>query len=145
MNATERGESLVSVVVGVAIAAVATTAAIAGTLAAARHFGPDPVATALEQSARRELRVAVDLAKYRGAILPPTSIATTIPLPSASPLDATLSFTATPHADGSIDLRVRAASVTDPSERASAATTIPAPAPLPSSLVPATAGAAAPQ
>ncbi len=145
MGDAERGESLIGVVVAVAVVATATTALLACTLAAVRHFGPDPIAAALERSARRELRIAVDLLKYQGASVPAASIATTIPLPSASPFAADLDLARVTRADGSLVVTVEARSVSDPGERVTLSASLAAPAPLPSALVPAARDGSAPE
>src|SRR5271170_7819567 len=52
---SERGESMVEVVVAVAIFGVASAALLAGTIAAAHRFGPDPAAAALRRALQREM------------------------------------------------------------------------------------------
>ncbi len=145
MDDAERGESLIGVVVAVALVATAMTALLASLLAAAHRFGPDPVAAALQRSARRELRIAADLAKYRGASLVPTSVATTLPLPSAAPIAAHLRLDAIADADGSLDVTITATSDANPNERAVVTRLLAPPVPLPSSDVPAARDGAAPQ
>jgi hypothetical protein len=141
----ERGDSLVEVVIAVAIVAIAV-GALGGTLIAAeRRFGPDPIESALEATTTREMRIAVDVMKYQGASLPSTSLATTIPLPSGSPLPVVLSVTSATAADGSVTIVLSADDSDDASKSATLSQTIAAPAPLPGARVPAVSGGSAPQ
>lgn len=145
MNDLERGDSLVEVVIAVAIVAIAV-GALGGTLIAAeRRFGPDPIESALEATTTREMRIAVDVMKYQGASLPSTSLATTIPLPSGSPLPVVLSVTSATAADGSVTIVLSADDSDDASKSATLSQTIAAPAPLPGARVPAVSGGSAPQ
>ncbi|HTC30914.1 MAG TPA: hypothetical protein VK702_09285 [Candidatus Acidoferrum sp.] len=145
MNDLERGDSLVEVVIAVAIVAIAV-GALGGTLIAAeRRFGPDPIESALEATTTREMRIAVDVMKYQGASLPSTSLATTIPLPSGSPLPVVLSVTSATAADGSVTIVLSADDSDDASKSATLSQTIAAPAPLPGARVPAVSAGSAPQ
>jgi hypothetical protein len=145
VNDLERGDSLVEVVIAVAIVAIAV-GALGGTLIAAeRRFGPDPIESALEATTTREMRIAVDVMKYQGASLPSTSLATTIPLPSGSPLPVVLSVTSATAADGSVTIVLSAIDSDDASKSATLSQTIAAPAPLPGARVPAVSGGSAPQ
>jgi hypothetical protein len=141
----ERGDSLIEVVVSVAIAAIAVGAFAAGTIAAFHRFGADPVQSALEATVTREMRIAVDLLKYQGASVPPASVATTIPMPSGSPLSVQLTLGTSSDADGSVTVTITATSTNDTAKTASATQTIAAPAPLPGARIPAAAPGAAPQ
>jgi prepilin-type N-terminal cleavage/methylation domain-containing protein len=141
----ERGDSLLEVVVAVAIFAIAAGALAAATIAAAHRFGPDPIASALEATVTREMRVAVDVMKYQGGSLTPTTIATTIPMPSGSPLPAQLSLAATTAPDGAVTIVLTATSTDDSSKSVTMSQTIAAPAPLPGARIPAAANGAAPQ
>jgi len=141
----ERGESLIEVVVAVAIVAIVASALGAAAIAAFHRFGPDPIQTALEQSVAREMRVAVDVVKYQGASIPATSVATTIPLPSGSPLPVTYGVSSNAAADGSVTIVLTATDANDTTKTATLRETIVAPAPLPGARVPAGASGAAPQ
>ena len=145
MRASERGESLIEVVVSCAIIAVVTGSIGAALIAAAHRFGPDPVTQTLEQTVAAEMRIAVDLAKYQSAGLPSTTIATTAPLPSGSPLPISLSLTSVSAADGSIVVTISASNASEGTERATMTQTILAPAPLPNAAIPASSAGAAPQ
>ena len=145
MRSLERGDSLVEVVIAVAIIAIAVGALGAALIAAEHRFGPDPIESALEATVAREMRVAVDVMKYQGATLPSTSVATTIPLPSGSPLSAHLSASSTTAADGSVTIVLQASDDNDASKSATLRQTIAAPAPLPGARVPALNGGSAPQ
>jgi Tfp pilus assembly protein PilV len=145
VNDLERGDSLVEVVIAVAIVAIAV-GALGGTLIAAeRRFGPDPIESALEATVTREMRIAVDVMKYQGASLPSTSLATTVPLPSGSPLPVVLSVTSATAADGSVTIVLSADDSDDASKSATLSQTIAAPAPLPGARVPAVSAGSAPQ
>lgn len=145
MRSSERGESLIEVVVSCAIVAVITGAAGAALIAATHRFGPDPRQQALETVVANEMRVALDVAKYRGATLAPVSIATTVPLPSSSPLPVTLLLTPTNIAGGGVTIAITATSASDATTSATLVQTIAAPAPLPGSSVMAPSDGAAPQ
>lgn len=145
MSSGERGESLVEVVVTVAIVAIATGALGAAAIAAVHRFGPDPIQGALEASLTREMRIAVDVVKYQGATLPTASVATTVPLPSGSPIPVSYALSSQTNPDSSMTIVL---SVTDSNDRTKSATlrqTIAAPAPLPGTRVPAASGGSAPQ
>jgi Tfp pilus assembly protein PilV len=141
----ERGDSLVEVVLAVAIIAMAAGALGAATIAAVHHFGPDPFQSALEATVTREMRIAVDVMKYQGASLPATTVATTIPLPSGSPLPAHLSLSTTTAANGSVTIVLSASDDNDATKSAMLSQTIAAPAPLPGARLPASSNGAAPQ
>jgi hypothetical protein len=141
----ERGDSLLEIVVAVAIIAIAVGALGAGLIAAEHRFGPDPIESALEATVTREMRVAVDVMKYQGASVPSTTVATTIPLPSGSPLPAHLSLTSTTTAGGSVTIVLSATDDNDATKIATLSQTIAAPAPPPDSLVPAASNGTAPQ
>lgn len=145
MHYGERGDSLIEVVLSVAIVATVLGAFIAGTIAALHRFGPDPVQSALDATVAREMRIAANLMKYQGASIPPASVATTIPMPSGSPLPARITLTTATAADGSVTIAITAASALDASKTASATQTIAAPAPAPGTRIPAAANGAAPQ
>ena len=145
MRHIERGDSLLEVVVAVAIIAVAAGALGAATIAAVHHFGPDPLQSALEATVTREMRIAVDLVKYQGASLPAATVATTIPLPSGSPLPAHLSLATTNAANGSVTIVLSATDDNDATKAATLSQTLAAPAPLPGARLPAAINGAAPQ
>ncbi len=73
-------------------------------LAAAHRFGPDPVTTALEATVADEMRIAADVAKYQGASLSPSTIATTASASERSPFPIHLSLSTTTAADASVTL-----------------------------------------
>ena len=145
MRAGERGDSLIEVVISCAIIAVVVGSIGAALIAAAHRFGPDPVTQTLEQTVANEMHVAVDLAKYQGSSVPSTTIATTAPLPSNSPLPITISLVSTTAASGSVTLTITAASVGDSSKSATLTQNIAAPAPVPGSTVTSPSSGAAPQ
>ncbi|MGB6984948.1 MAG: prepilin-type N-terminal cleavage/methylation domain-containing protein [Candidatus Aquilonibacter sp.] len=141
----ERGESLVEIVVAIAIVAIATGALGAATSAAVHRFGPDPIQSALETSATREMRVAVDVMKYQGASLPIASVATTVPLPSGSPIPVSYALSSQTNADSSVTILLSVTDSDDGTKSATVSQTIAAPAPLPGARVPAAGNGSAPQ
>ena len=141
----ERGESLIEVVLAVAIFATALGALGAATIAATHHFGPDPIQSALESSIAREMRIAVDVLKYQGASIAPATLATTLPLSSGSPLPVTYTISSATNADESVTIVLSVVDGNDGTKRATLSQTIAAPAPLPGSRVAAPAYGNAPQ
>jgi hypothetical protein len=131
---SERGDSLVEVVIAVAIVAVGTAALLAGAIEAAHRFGPDPVQTILREAVQREMRVAVDVLKYQGSAIAPATVATTIPMPGATPAAAHVSIV-TAQAGTGIAITIQASLDGSAAENASLTTTVPQPAPLPSSTI----------
>ena len=79
-------------------------------LVAIRHFGPDPYQETMDRAAAREARIAADLLKYGGTTLAPASLATTVPLPSASPLPVQMVLDVRSQSDGSTAITVRTTS-----------------------------------
>jgi hypothetical protein len=139
---SERGQSLLEVVICCAIVAVVAGAVGAALVSASHRFGPDPVAQTLQFTVANEMRVAVDLAKYRGAIIPATTVATTAPMPSTSPLPIHLALSASTSAAGAVTLTVTASSDNDSTKSATLSQTIAAPAPVPGSSITGAAGPA---
>ncbi len=142
---SERGESLVEVVVAVALVAIATGALGAAAIAAVHRFGPDPIQSALEASVIREMRVAVDVMKYQGASIPTASIATTVPLPSGAPIPVSYALSSQRNVDSSVTIVLSVTDSADGTKSATLSQTIAAPAPLPSARVPAANNGSAPQ
>lgn len=145
MRSHECGESLVEVIVAVAILAIAAGALGAATVAATHHFGADPIQSALEASVSREMRIAVDVMKYQGASLPNASVATAIPLPSGSPLPVTYAVSTATNPDGSVKIVLSATDSNDSTKSATLSQTIAVPAPLPGARLPAASSGSAPQ
>lgn len=131
---SERGESLVEVVVTVAIVALACAAVLSGTLVATHRFGPTLEQSALQAAVHREMRVAVDVLKYQGNILVPTTVATSIPVPGASPLAAHVSLSTSRLSSGATTIGI-AASLDSNTDTVTLSTTVAPPVPLPSSTV----------
>jgi Tfp pilus assembly protein PilE len=135
VRSDERGESLIEVVVAVAVVAIVTGALGSALVAAVHHFGGDPIQTALETSVAREMRVAVDVMKYQGASLPSATVATAVPLPSGSPLPVSYAISSHSNADGSVTIVLSATDSNDSSKSATLSQTIAAPAPLPGARI----------
>ncbi len=135
MRQHERGDSLIEVVVAVAIVAIALGAVMAATISATHRFGPDPQMAALQRQAGREMRLATDIMKYQGSSIAPATVATTVPLTGASPIPAHLSISVSPAPQSGFAITITATSDRDPSETATVQSTIPQPVPLPLSTV----------
>lgn len=142
MGRSERGQSLLEVVIASAIVAVVTGACCAALLVATHRFGPDPVMQSLQSTVSNEMRVAVDLAKYQGTSIAATTIATTAPMPSSSPLAVHLSVRSIAASSGATSLSITATSDAEPSKSVTLEQTLAAPAPLPGSSIAGAAGAA---
>ena len=116
----------------------------AATIAAVHRFGPDPIQSALEASVTREMRIAVDVMKYQGGTLPSGSLATTIPMPSGSPLPVSYAISTT-NASGAVTIVLSATDSSDSTKNVTLSQTILAPAPLPGARVSAPIQGNAPQ
>ncbi len=110
---------------------------------AIRHFAPDPYQEAMDRATGQEARIAADLLKYGGTTLAPASLATTVPLPSASPLPVHMVLDVRSQSDGSTLITVSATS-SSPARSASAHLLLTHRAPPPGSSVLAPAMVAAP-
>lgn len=144
MKNSERGESVIEIVVAVAIVAMTLSVVLGGSVVAAHAFGADPVTTALQSEVNGEMRVAVNLGKYTGTVFAPASVATTVPMPGSSPLPAHVSVAVSPLPGIGEAISVSAQSDADPRKLASARTVIADPQPVPSSSVTTGVSAAAP-
>ncbi len=130
----EDGQSLVETIVALGLVVLIGGAVASGALVGTPRFGPDPRATALQRAADRELRAATDVAKYADARLQPSAIATTVPMPNASPIPVTMVLTTTALAGGGLTVEIDARTL-DGTVDADAATTLASRAPLPGSQV----------
>lgn len=88
----ERGNTLIETAIALTLLALVAGAALGGALEVSHAASSSPVRDALETAVRRETRVALDVLKYRGARIAPTSVATTLPMPTGSPLPAQLTI-----------------------------------------------------
>lgn len=138
----ERGEGVVEVVIASAMVGIALAAVLSGAVAAAHRFGAQPADEALRALAQRELRIAVDVMKYRGGRISPAAISTTAPIPGGSPLPVHLSISIAP-AGGGYGITLTA-SADGSAQSATAATNVAQPVPAPSSLVAVPGSAPAP-
>lgn len=143
MRQAERGEGLIEAIVAVAILATLASAVVGAIVVSTRWVASATIQRALQQVTEREVRVAVDILKYRGGSIAPLTIATTAPLPGGSPLSVHLSIAALANGDGSTTVTV-SASQDAGSARASSSLRVPQPVPLPSSDVEATGTGSAP-
>jgi hypothetical protein len=132
----ERGESLVEVVVATAIASLVLAALLNGTIIATHRFGPDLTRAQLDAYLQQEMHVCVDLLKYQDGRVVPQTIATTLPMPSGSPIPMHVSLATSALSGGAVALTLTATSDLDASESVTLQTIVGAPAPLPSSTVP---------
>lgn len=103
-----------------------------------------PVRDTLDAALAREMPLALDVLKYQGSNVPPATIATSLPMPSGSPLAARLSIQTSRLGGDAVRVVVQASAQ---GVRRSLAATLGARAPLPgtvvraSGLVPAPTGA----
>jgi len=98
----------------------------------------------LQDAAEREMRVALDVLKYQGGALVPVTIATSLPLGSASPLPVRLSLTSSVGASGATTVRVGVVAVDDPAQQMTLTGTLDRRAPLPGAMLRAPGLVAAP-
>ncbi|MBV8654446.1 MAG: hypothetical protein JO160_00280 [Candidatus Eremiobacteraeota bacterium] len=144
---TQRGSALLETTIAVGILAVVAGAALGAGSFAAGSGARMAIRGALQDAAESELRIALDALKYDGTSLAPRTVATTVPLPGASPLPVALSLQTAPQADGSVYVTITAAARTDASQRVTLEATLDRRAPLPGTqlrapgLVPAPTGA----
>ena len=132
---SERGESLAEVVITIAVVAIATAALFGATIVAAHRFGPQANKEAMRAALEREMRIAADVLKYRGASIAPNTIATSIPVPGASPQAVHMAIATTTLPDGSTQVTLSATLDSDPTQAASFSSMIAAPVPLPSATI----------
>jgi hypothetical protein len=140
---SEQGSTLVEAAIAVAIATVVAGAALDATIFATRAAGMRPVRDALENEVRREMPVAIDLLKYQGGSIVPASVATTLPMPSGTPLPARVSVAVLPDPAGFFRVTLTA-EAGDPPQRARLTATLGAQAPAPGTIVTAPGLAPAP-
>ena len=120
---------------------------LGGVIAATRGAAGDPIRDALQDVVQREMRTALDVLKYRDAAISPASIATTVPMPTGSPLPLQLSIHAASNPDGTYAVTIDARASDGSGEAAKLTSTIGDRAPLPGEqirapgLVPAPTGA----
>ncbi len=131
----QRGSSLIETAVAVAIAAIVTGAALNAAVAAIHSAGTNPIRAALASAVRREMTIAIDVLKYRGATVAPVTIATTLPMPAGSALPADLSIQTAPVGRDGLRVVITATQSNDARERASLTATLSARAPLPGAVV----------
>ena len=91
----QRGTTLAEVTVAVGIAAISIGTMLGVAIPAVRHLTPDPAQVAVQLLVDREIRVASDLLKYSGSAVTPASVATSVPIPNASPLPVRLQMQTT--------------------------------------------------
>lgn len=130
----------------IALGILATVAgATLGVSAMATHAAANAaMRTVLQDAAEREMRVALDVLKYRGGTLAPAAIATTLPLGTASPLPVRLSITSSVGPSGATTVTVGAVAADDPAQQITLTGTLDRRAPLPGSVLRAPGFAAAP-
>jgi len=131
----ERGESLVEVVIAVAIVALVGTAILGGTLVATHRYGPSIEQTALQDAVHREMRVVVDVMKYQGNVIGPATVATTVPMPGASPAAAHLTIVTGLLGNGATSVSIVASLDADATNAVTLTTTLAPQVPLPSSTL----------
>jgi type II secretory pathway pseudopilin PulG len=130
----------------IAIGILATVAgATLGVSAMASHAAANAAMRGVMQDAAEgEMRVALDVLKYQGGALAPASIATTLPLASASPLPVRISVSSSVAPDGATSITVGVVAIGDPTQQIALTGTLDRRAPLPGSILHAPGLAAAP-
>jgi hypothetical protein len=136
--------NLLEATVATAIAATVTGATLGAVANAAHAAGGDPIRDALQAAATRETRVALDVLKYEGASIAPRAIATTLPLPSGTPVPVELSIAIAGGSNGATSVTVTASSLASGGERASVSESLDARSPLPGATAKAAGLAPAP-
>ncbi|MDQ2864792.1 MAG: hypothetical protein M3R51_01060 [Candidatus Eremiobacteraeota bacterium] len=144
MSISERGDTLIEVVVSAGIVAVTLGTLIGGSIVAAHRFGADPVKDALQNAVRNEMRIAVNIGKYQGTTFVPQTVATTVPMPGGSALPAHISLAVAALPANAVAVTIAASSELDPTESVTLRSVLTHPAPLPSSTVSSGSSAAAP-
>ena len=133
----------------IAIGILATIAgATLGVSAMATHAAANAaMRSVMQDAAEREMRVALDVLKYQGGTPAPVTIATTLPLPNASPLSVQVSLSSSVSAGGATSVTIGVVSTDDSTQRVAIAGILDRRAPLPGTilrapdLVPAPTGA----
>ena len=140
----QRGSVLAETAVAVAILALVAGAALNAVIATSRFANGRPVRDALMAEVRREMPVALDLLKYSGANVPPATVATTLPMPTGTPLAVNVSLEVSPAPDGSLRVAITAVQRDPPRDRAALAATLGVQAPQPGARISAPGLAPAP-
>ena len=94
-----------------------------------------PVRDALQHEVERQITLALDVLKYRGARIRPAAVATTLPMPTGSPLAAAVSVAVSAGSHGELRVRIAASAIAQPDERAALEATLDERAPLPGAVV----------
>ena len=128
---SERGTSLIETIVAVAIVAIVAGAFLSAETIAARFAGARAIADVLQDASQRELRIALDVLKYRGSNIVPASVATSLPMPTGSPLPVQLSVSSALLTGGAISVTITAAAADGSGRTASTNATLVQRAPLP--------------
>jgi hypothetical protein len=123
--------NLLETTVATAIAATVTGATLGAVANAVHAAGGDPVRDALTSAAAREARVALDVLKYDGAVIRSQAIATSLPMPTGTPLPAQLSIAVVSKALGVTAVTVTATSSVNAAETATIAQSLDSRSPLP--------------
>ncbi|HZY99636.1 MAG TPA: hypothetical protein VFE36_08690 [Candidatus Baltobacteraceae bacterium] len=133
----------------IAIGILATVAGTTlGVSAMAAHTAADAAArSVMQDAAEREMRVALDVLKYQGGSLAPVTIATSLPLASASPLPVRVSVSSLVTAGGATSVTIGVVATNDSTQSVTLSAALDRRAPLPGStwrapgLAPAPTGA----
>ncbi|HEY5426768.1 MAG TPA: prepilin-type N-terminal cleavage/methylation domain-containing protein [Candidatus Tumulicola sp.] len=131
----QRGSSFIETAIALAVVAIVAGAALNAAIATTHAAAVDPERAALQSAARREMTIARDVLKYRGASIAPAAAATTLPMPAGTPLAVELSIATSRTARGAIRVVVAAAASNRSGERAALEATLSARAPLPGAIV----------
>lgn len=134
-----------TIAIGILATVAGTTLAVSAM--AAHAWANAAMRSVMQDAAEREMRVSLDVLKYQGGALAPVTIATTLPLGSASPLPVRLSLSASTAPSGATSVTISVAAMDDSTQRVTLGAELDRRAPLPGAvlhapgLVPAPTGA----
>jgi type II secretory pathway pseudopilin PulG len=140
----QRGSALIETVVAIAIVSVAGGAILSAIVFATHTSKVSPTRSALESALRREMPLAVDVLKYQGGAIEPATVATTVPMPTGSPLTVRMSIAVSPAPEGSLRIAITASATNGAPDRVELSATLASRAPAPGAMLAAPGLAPAP-
>jgi hypothetical protein len=125
--------NLLEAVFAVAIVAVVSGATLQAAVGAVRSAAGDPIRDALQARAADESHLALDVLKYDGSAIAPRAVATTIPLPTGTPLPVRMAISSAAQTGGGAIVTISVTDAGEPSESVTVTARLDARAPLPGS------------